>query len=375
MTRSALKGKLGPVGNWRRRGWKEALKGVLLIALGAYLVGPLYVYGFTPTGLAVLQFVHEAQQSGTLPEPPLALSMPSLPAFLAKSENSVPGPTAVPAKEAPMSVLLLGYGGSGQEGPYLTDSIVLAIANPKAKTLSLLSIPRDTYLKLPLDGDGGYWSKINTAYAYGVDDSLNKQRPERYKGDDGGGNLAKDAVSTVVGFPVRYYLALDFRAFRQLVDEVGGLDVDVQASFYSLYPDEADPLEDRDYKVIHFDAGKQHFNGARALEYSRARQAIDNLAEGTDFARSRRQRQIMQAFRDKVTSPGGLIHLPGLLGIAMQRLTTDLEVPGLGDLQQLLTDWHGVKITEVALTSENYLTSELSTGAAYILSPVPAMAD
>ncbi|MDO8670971.1 MAG: LytR C-terminal domain-containing protein, partial [Dehalococcoidia bacterium] len=69
------------------------------------------------------------------------------------------------------------------------------------------------------------------------------------------------------------------------------------------------------------------------------------------------------------------IHLPGLFGIAMQRLTTDVEVPGLGDLQQLLTDWRGVKITEAALTAENYLTSEHSTEVAYILSPVPAMAD
>lgn len=344
------------------------LKGLLLAAIATYVVLPVYLYGFTPMGPAVLSLFNK-----NIARPGLAQSADPTATTFTANDSTEPG--QAPLKDLPLTVLLLGYGGPGHDGAYLTDSMVLAIADPKSKSLTLLSIPRDTLVKLPVDPEGGVWSKINTAYVYGIDNNIYARRPERYKGTHGAGNLSKDAVAGVVGLPVRYYVALDFNAFRKFVDEVGGVEVTVPSAFSANYPREGDAPEDSDWMVVRFESGKQTLSGERALQYARARDAIDNPAEGSDFARARRQRQIMQSFRDKVMSPGGILRIPGLLSITKNRVSTDLQIPSMGEIEELLTDWRGTKITEAALTSSNYLSSDASSEKGYYLSPVAGKDD
>lgn len=347
---------------------KTIIKGVVSVFLATYILLPVFLYFFTPVGAVVFEVVR--QVSGKY-----GLFEGSVSNGAVKSDLSLVNPVPTPAREMPYTILLMGYGGGGHDGPLLTDTMILAIVDPKSKSLSMISIPRDTLVNLPLNESDGIWSKINTAYAYGQYQNIYTERPERYKNPRSGGLLAKDTVEVVLGIPVRHYMALDFNTFRKLIDEVGGIDITVQAAFSSNYPKEDNPAIDPGWKVISFAAGLQHMSGERALQYARAREPIENSAEGSDFARSQRQRQIMQAFADKVISPAGLVHIPGLLAIMKTGIDTDIAVPSMGETYQMVTDWRGLKITSIALTSDNYLTSDGSNEKGYFLNPVAGQND
>jgi len=114
----------------------------------------------------------------------------------------------------PLTILLLGYGGAGHGGASLTDSLEVARLDPASGAVTLLSVPRDLWVRLPTtsDGRGGTWGTINAAYALGVGDT----------GDFAtGGALASRAVAQVLGIPIDYRIGLDFVGFRQVIDVLG----------------------------------------------------------------------------------------------------------------------------------------------------------
>jgi LCP family protein required for cell wall assembly len=267
------------------------------------------------------------------------------------------------------AVVLLGYGGPNHDGPYLTDSIVVVVVDPVAKTLTLLSVPRDSWVPLSFDGAVDTFNKINTAYAFAKDPSLYPSRLARYSGDTGPGTFAAATISRVTGIPISYYLGLDFDGFRAMIDTVGGIDVNVPDSFTSSYPANDDPSVDASWITVSFTAGPEHMNGERAIEFARAREVIDNPDEASDFARSRRQRIIMEAFKDRLLQPGGLIHLPQLLGIAASHVDTNYSLPGYRQLAQLILDWKDVKIYQTAISATNYLQEATGPDGAYALVP------
>src|SRR4029077_7768169 len=118
-------------------------------------------------------------------------------------------------------------------------------------------------------------------YAFALDPSLYPDRLPRYEGNNGAGVFAADTVSRLLGVPIRYYLGLDFAGFRQMIDTVGGIDVDVPASFSARYPINDNPSIDAGWKTVRFTQGTEHMSGERAIEFARAREAIDNLGEGS----------------------------------------------------------------------------------------------
>jgi LCP family protein required for cell wall assembly len=267
------------------------------------------------------------------------------------------------------AVVLLGYGGPGHDGAYLTDSIVVVIVDPTAKTLTLLSVPRDSWVPLEFDGRTPVDNKINTAYAFAKDGSLYPDRLARYRGPQGAGTFAADTIARVTGVPIESYVGLDFQGFRQMIDAVGGIDVNVPDGFSARYPRNDDPSVDASWMTVTFTAGPQHFDGERAIEYARAREAIDNQAEGSDFARSRRQRVIMEAFKNRVLQPAGLVHLPQVLGIASQHVDTNYAIPSYPQLAQLVLGWKDVKIYQTALSNANYLQDGTGPDGTYVLVP------
>ena len=279
---------------------------------------------------------------------------------------------SLPTKEASdprFAFLLLGYGGGGHEGGYLTDSIVVAIADPSQKTLTLLSIPRDCWVPLLFDGSSAVYNKVNTAYAFARDSSLYRNRLSRYTGDQGAGNFASDTVTRLLGIPISNYLSLDFAGFREMIDAVGGIDVYVPNSFSAQYPVADSPAIDPRWKIVRFTQGVEHMDGERAIQYARARQVIDNPSESGDFARSRRQRIIMEAFKTRLLDPGGLIHVPQLIAIAAQHVDTNYAIPDVGQFSQFALDWKDVKTYQTALTIGNYLAEGTGPGGAYVLVP------
>lgn len=211
------------------------------------------------------------------------------------------------------NLLVLGYGGQGHEGGYLTDSLLLLSSDLDSRRTAQISVPRDLWVQVP--PDSGRYAKINTAYSYGVTTS---------NGDPvAGGRLATTKVSQVTGLPVERWVTIDFRGFRALVDALGGVDLDVERSFASRYPANDDPTIDPSWTTVSFTAGRQHMDGETAIRYARARYA-DNPDEASDFARSRRQQRLIGAIGARLTSPTSWWRAFAVLNALQPALRTNL---------------------------------------------------
>src|SRR5581483_11104187 len=136
--------------------------------------------------------------------------------------------------------------------------------------------------------------------------------------------LAATKVEQVTGLKVTGWVLQDFQGFRQMIDALGGVDVDVERAFSAQYPVNDDPDVDARWKVVHFDAGRQHMDGERALEYARARYA-DVPQEGSDFARSARQQLLIGAIRQRLASPAGALHFLPLVNAVAGAVHTNLS--------------------------------------------------
>jgi LCP family protein required for cell wall assembly len=184
------------------------------------------------------------------------------------------------------NIVLLGMGGANHQGPELTDSILVVSVDLASTDTVLLSIPRDIWIN-------SLKTKINAIYYYG-----------EQKQEGGGLVLTKAAVEEVIGQSIHYTIAVDFDGFKRAIDLVGGIDVNVPESFDDFkYPipgmEDAEPEELR-YEHLHFEKGLQTMSGEQALKYVRSRNAEGS--QGTDFARTQRQQQVLVAFRNKVLS-------------------------------------------------------------------------
>src|SRR5579884_3310160 len=348
-----------------------AVVGILVLTLGLI---PLYVLAMArrpspgrvsspPASIAATAVANQSRSGPTAVSPGTTG---------APTPRAVQTPEAVPTaapNDARFAFLLLGYGGGNHDGAYLTDSMMVVIVDPDHKTLTLLSLPRDSWVPLLFDGHTPVYNKINTAYAFAKDPSLFPERLDTYRGAQGAGIFTLDTVARLLGVPLSYYLALDFTGFRQAIDAVGGIDLDVPTGFVAQHPANDDPTIDPRWTTIRFAKGWQHLNGERAIEYARAREVLDNSGEGSDFARARRQRLIIEAFKARLLQPGGLVHLPQLVAIAQQHVDTNYAIPAVTKLSALLADWQNVQFYQTALTTDNYL--EVATGPdnAYLLVP------
>jgi anionic cell wall polymer biosynthesis LytR-Cps2A-Psr (LCP) family protein len=130
-----------------------------------------------------------------------------------------------------MTITLMGRGGAGHDGGALTDTILVARILETQKRVVLVSIPRDLWVQIPYDGKDGMKSKINAAYAIGVDSKNYSNKIERYTGSTGGGNLASDVLKTVTNLSSDHYITLDFSGFEQAIDSIGGIDITVDTAF------------------------------------------------------------------------------------------------------------------------------------------------
>ncbi len=213
-----------------------------------------------------------------------------------------------------INFLLLGIGGKGHNGPDLTDSIMLMSVKPSSGQLAIISVPRDLSVPIP----GFDWRKINSANAYGE---------ARAQGE--GAKFSAQIIGGVFDLPIHYYIRLDFEAFKQVVNELGGVEIEVERGFI----DRAYPTVNNQATALTFKSGWQIMDGERALQYARSRHG-DN-GEGNDFMRSRRQQKLLLALKEKILSLSVLANPNRLLSIALiidEHLQTNL---GLWEIQQL----------------------------------------
>ena len=165
-----------------------------------------------------------------------------------------------------VTILLLGIDQRCDEnGPTHTDSMMLLTIDPVGLSAAVLSLPRDLWVDIP---DVGV-DRINQAFYYG----------ELYELPGGGPELAMETVESLIGVPVQYYVAVNFDAFIEVVDLIGGIKVDVAEKIDdSAYPDRC-----YGYEPFHIEAGSQHLDGDTALKYARTRATFKSgYAASTD---------------------------------------------------------------------------------------------
>lgn len=192
-----------------------------------------------------------------------------------KNLFSLTGTQLVGEESGRVNVLLLGIPGSGPgvEGPDLTDTVMVASLSTSNQTGFLFSLPRDLYVKIPGYGN----SKLNAVYEIG-----NSQ-------DTTPGTTVQEVVGEVLGLDIPYYVRVDFSGFAKLVDDLGGVTVEVAKDLY----DDQYPTADKGYEIVDIKAGTYTMDGEMALKYARSRHST------SDFDRAKRQQDLILAIRSK----------------------------------------------------------------------------
>jgi len=257
-----------------------------------------------------------------------------------------------------VNILVLGKGGPGHDGPDLTDTLLVASIDPIAKEAALLSIPRDLWVKVP-----GYGQmKINSAYA-------NAKYSAQYKGksdadaEKAGLDTIQQEITDTMGIPIHYRVMVDFEAFRQAIDTVGGVTVDVKTQLY----DPSVAWENGNNPLI-APVGVQTMNGKKALLYSRSRHGS---ARG-DFDRTERQREIILALKDKVLSAGTFsnpVKISQLIDAFGNHIQTDLSLSDMLRLYSIGKNIPSAKITSLGLADppNDYVTTGAQNGQSIVL--------
>ena len=172
-----------------------------------------------------------------------------------------------------------------------SDTLMIASIDPKTNQASLLSVPRDTRVKIKGHG----FDKINAAYAYGKEP------------------LSQDTVENLLGVNIDHYIIINTKSFKKIIDAIGGIDIDVPKRMHY-----EDPWDDDGGLIIDFQPGMQHMDGAKAVTYVRYRD------EEGDLGRIRRQQDFVRACMEKIVSPAIIPKLPSVIKEVMESIDTDL---------------------------------------------------
>ena len=260
-----------------------------------------------------------------------------------------------------VNILLLGYGGAGHDGGYLTDSIqVLSVQG--TDRVALTSIPRDTFVKVMAFANGGsYEGKINAAFEIPLSKgAFGKVKAEYDTGFDGGGSLASKVIGDYLGVPIDYWVGVDFTAFKKVVDAIDGVDV---VNPYTL-DDPLYPLgETGGYTHIHFNAGPLHLTGDQALVYVRERHA------DSDFGRARRQQQVMSAIKEKAVKVGAIPRMYDLMGALKDNVHTNLSLNDIKVFGGIAGSISTPGTHHVSIDNSNWQYDTVDSYAGYILLP------
>ena len=203
----------------------------------------------------------------------------------------------------PATALVVGYdqrAGEGKGVQSRSDTIMLVRADPETKSISMMSFPRDLFVEIHCPGKGGFGARINQAYATcGTKGTL-------------------ETVRALTDLPIHYLITVNFRGFRQLVDAIGGIWIDVDRRYFN------DRGGDFGYATINLFPGYQKLGGYQALDFVRYRHT-DN-----DLYRVARQQLFIRSFKDQIKASTGLLDLPRVI----KTITRNVEV-GRGGNEEL----------------------------------------
>lgn len=220
----------------------------------------------------------------------------------------------------PFTVLLLGQDNRPGEKAARADTIIVARIDPENDKVWMLSIPRDTKVKIPGHGT----SKINAATFYG------------------GPALMVDTVEEFLGVPVNHYMDIDFDGFIKVVDSLGGVWINVDQQI-----DDKKASSHGSFTASHIDAGYQLLDGDHALTFVRSRDFPD-----ADFTRMKHQQQFFKALADQATKFDKVLKIPGMVRDVAQFMSTDMNISEIVDVAMALRDMGGANVQTATVAGE-----------------------
>jgi LCP family protein required for cell wall assembly len=201
--------------------------------------------------------------------------------------------------------------------------MIIVSLDRSTRTVSMLSIPRDM-VDVPMSDGRQYRDKINSLVSYA------RRHPLQFPGSDGTGyDVLMNALGTLLDTPIDYYAKVDLGGFVNVVDVLGGVDVNVARSF-------CDPSYD-EYgftRGFSIKAGRHHLNGQQALAYARVRKASGE----SDFTRAARQQEVISGIRDSIVHGGFLTDPIGLLQAVGKTVETNIPRDLLPDLAEVASE-------------------------------------
>jgi LCP family protein required for cell wall assembly len=268
------------------------------------------------------------------PTDPVLTPVPNDSSSPSDSSSPAASPTPGPTR---LTVLLIGIDSGVGRNTAATDTMIVASLDPVAKTVSMVSIPRDM-VDVPLARGGVYHPKINGL----VSDVF--WHPDQFPGYKGDGRaVLAGALGKLLGIRIDYYAQVDLGGFVRLVDSVGGIIVDVDHGMCDANYDEYG------YEGSHFSIGpgRHHMNGQTALAYARIRKSIGE----SDFTRAARQQQVIVAIRNKIVGGGFLDDPIGFLKALGDTIKTNVPPRLLPDLAPLASEISSKNVYQAVVRS------------------------
>ncbi|HLQ48000.1 MAG TPA: LCP family protein, partial [Candidatus Dormibacteraeota bacterium] len=283
----------------------------------------------------------DTSQCDTLPSPSAASGPTDAPVDTSSPEPSDSGPAPqgsdLPAASIPpwngterLNILLIGSDQRPQEGTFNTDTLIVASIDPTTRQVAMFSLPRDsTNIPLPpgplrnayASYGGVYPKKINSLF------TTVRNRADLVSGTSRtrGFNGLKLVLGNLYGLDIKYFVEVNFEGFRQVVDALGGVTINVQVPVVdNLYPSDSGRTA-----RVYIPAGIQHMTGAQALVYARSRHGSD------DFDRGARQQRVITSMREQADVATIIPRIPQLIDALKATVKTDIPQSELAKLAGL----------------------------------------
>jgi len=231
----------------------------------------------------------------------------------------------------PFYMVLMGDDRRPGETKARSDTLILARVDPQKKRVQMISIPRDSRVKIP-----GYSApqKINAASAWG------------------GPALTIRTVKELTGLPISHFLTVDFTGLKRIVDSLGGVWIDVKEEVDGRVNKKS--AYDNKYRLIH--KGYQKLSGVQALTFVRARH---QYADG-DFSRMRNQQTFIKAMVKQGLSLSSVFNAPKIISAVSDNLTTDFTVPQLVDMVAQFKGMKEADLEAVTVPAKNAFIDGIS---------------
>ena len=273
--------------------------------------------------------------------------------------NATPAATQLPGPVDPFpftseAVNILLIGSDTRTGTsYRTDTLIVLSIDPGAGAAALLSIPRDLYVYLP-----GYgMQRVNAALMLG----------DAYSYPGGGEAMLADTLLYNLGIPIHHFALIEMSAFQEMIDALGGVEVDVSCPYtdFRLRRPDLSPDEEDNWALFTVPTGVVQMDGNYALWYARARH------RSSDFDRARRQQEVLRAIYDQVLSLGLIPRLPSLYGDLTDMVSTDLSLRDLLDLALLAPRLDPAQIRSRFIGRDQVIPWRVPGSGAQVLLPNP----